>query len=78
VSSVFLSPQVISESESSCALSIACKVSDGAVTSLKKELKAEEDTEEIESDSEETRSVCCFPIHNQHQRFNTSGLLWSQ
>jgi hypothetical protein len=61
---LFLSPQIIHESESSSVLSIACKVSDEAVTSLKKEFKVEEDAEETGSNSEEIRLVCCFPVHN--------------
>jgi hypothetical protein len=41
-------------------LSITYKVSDEAVTSLEKELMVEEDAEEMESDSEEIRLVCCL------------------
>jgi hypothetical protein len=74
---LFLSPQVVNELESSSMLRVAYKISDEAVTSLKEELKVEddaekveEDTEEIESASEEIRLVCFFPFHNQHQRFN--------
>jgi hypothetical protein len=64
-------------------LSVAYKISDEAVTSLKEELKVEEDAgkveedaEEIGSDSEAIRLVCCFQIHCQHHRFNPTGLLW--
>jgi hypothetical protein len=57
-------------------LSIAYKISDEAVTSLKEELKVEEDAEEIGSGSEALRLVCRFQIHDQHHRFNPTGLLW--
>jgi hypothetical protein len=58
-------------------LSIAYQISDEAVTSLKADLKVEEDAEEIGFGSEAVRLVCHFQIHDQHHRLNPTGLLWS-
>jgi hypothetical protein len=54
---LFLLPQVLNDSESSSMLSIAYKISDEAVTSLKEEVKIEDDAEKIEEDAEEVESA---------------------
>lgn len=50
----------MSESESSCQLSIGCKVSEEQVANIKEESKEDKDFEEIESNSGDVRLVHYF------------------
>lgn len=55
-----LPPQVMSESESSCQLSIGCKVSEEPVANIMAESKENKDSEEIEPNFGDVRLVHLF------------------
>ena len=57
---IFLPPQVMSESESSCQLSNGSKVSEEPVANIKEESKEDKDFEEIDPNFRDVRLVHYF------------------